>query len=64
MNRVFNHLSKHVWFYAKTVRLLGTIGVKLLMGDVVAVGIKGKQLLSIIMRDVILLYEDKDLNKD
>ena len=34
------------------------------MGDVVAVGIKGKQLLSIIMRDVILLYEDKDLNKD
>lgn len=32
MNRVSNHLNKHGWFYAEIVNLLGTVGVKLLMG--------------------------------
>ena len=32
MNRVSSHLSKHGWFYAEIVGLLGSIGVRLLMG--------------------------------
>lgn len=32
MNRLSSHLSKHGWFYAEIVSLLGSVGIKLLMG--------------------------------
>ena len=32
MNRLSCHLNKHGWFYAEIVGLLGTLGIKLLMG--------------------------------
>ncbi len=32
MNRLSAHLNKHGWFYAEVVSLLGSVGIKLLMG--------------------------------
>lgn len=32
MNRLSSHLSRHGWFYAEIVNLLGSVGIKLLMG--------------------------------
>ena len=32
MNRLSNHLSKHGWFYAEMINLMGAVGIKLLMG--------------------------------